>query len=575
MDVNIKFLIKLFIKKNTIIFFFFLFLAYSRIVIADTEQLANQQLIYQQERQKALEEQLNPISPDIHISLPEQDKADLVFPAESPCFIIHTIELQNIEIFPNGKDLKYLANNAKNYCLGTQGINLFMGQLQNNLISHGYVTSRVVAPEQDLHSGILKLLIIPGRVSNIYLDQESTRYIQLINTLPLHINELLNLRNIEHGLENLQRIANANAEIDIIPAQQPGESDIEVKWQQQRFWRLAGSFDDSGSVSTGRYQAGLTFFLDNPLSLADSFYLSGGHDIQDKSNRGSKNYTIYYSVPYGYWNMSMTASGNNYKQTIAGIYMDSEYSGRNHNFNLRINRIIHRNDKGKTSLYSDISTRSSRNFINDVELEIQRRKTSALKIGLQHRHYFDHSIFDMDVSYKHGMRWFNALAAPEESISDVTALSRIIFINASTLVPFNIGNQQFHYSSTYQQQISKNQLTPQDRLSIGGRWSVRGFDGELNLSADNGWYIRNDLVWGTPLKNQELYIGVDYGKVSGNNSQYLLGTHLAGGVLGLQGTIKLKDISLSYDSFAGIPISKPAGFKTSPVTLGFTINWQY
>lgn len=564
------------ITKTLFIYFIYLNLSFPSFSASDPEKLADQQLIYQQERQKALEQQLNPVSPDIHISLPEKEVKTLTFPIESPCFDIKHIELQNNEKVPEWLRIKYLANEAEGHCLGAQGINLLMGRLQNKLISHGYVTSRIVAPEQDLHSGVLQLLIIPGKAHQIYLTKESHPYIQLMNTLPMRSNDLLDLRDIEQGLENLQRIANANAEINIIPTQNPGESDIEVTWQQQRFWRLAGSFDDSGTVSTGRYQTGLTLFLDNPLSLADSFYLSGGHDIQGENSRGNKNYTIYYSIPYGYWNISMTASGNSYNQTIAGLYnINTEYSGRSHNLNLRISRIIHRNAEGKTSLYSDISTRSSRNFINHTELEIQRRKTSAIKIGLQHRHYFNDNIFDTDISYKRGTRWFNAIPAPEEDTGDATALSRIISINASASFPFNFANQRFRYSPSYQQQISKIKLTSQDRMSIGGRWSVRGFDGELNLSADNGWYIRNDFAWATPLENQELYIGVDYGKVSGNNSQYLLGKHLAGSVLGVQGAIKVKGVSLSYDSFAGIPLSKPAGFKTSPVTLGFNINWQY
>ncbi len=36
-------------------------------------------------------------------------------------------------------------------------------------------------------------------------------------------------------------------------------------------------------------------------------------------------------------------------------------------------------------------------------------------------------------------------------------------------------------------------LTQQDKLSIGGRYTVRGFDGELSLSGEKGWLWRNEL----------------------------------------------------------------------------------
>jgi hemolysin activation/secretion protein len=59
--------------------------------------------------------------------------------------------------------------------------------------------------------------------------------------------------------------------------------------------------------------------------------------------------------------------------------------------------------------------------------------------------------------------------------------------------------------------------------------------------------------------------------VSGTGSETLVGKHLAGGVMGLRGQY----LRASYDLFAGIPLSKPDGFKTDPVTTGFSLSWSY
>lgn len=114
-------------------------------------------------------------------------------------------------------------------------------------------------------------------------------------------------------------------------------------------------------------------------------------------------------------------------------------------------------------------------------------------------------------------------------------------------------------------------LTPQDQFAIGNRWTVRGFDGERTLNADRGWFVRNDIAWATPVPAQELYLGVDYGEVGGNGTQYLVGNHLAGGAIGIRGSA----FKTGYDLFAAVPFSKPDGFKTDPVSLGFNLNWQY
>ncbi|MCZ5035289.1 hypothetical protein O5967_11195 [Escherichia coli] len=53
----------------------------------------------------------------------------------------------------------------------------------------------------------------------------------------------------------------------------------------------------------------------------------------------------------------------------------------------------------------------------------------------------------------------------------------------------------------------------------------------------------------------------------GAGSEYLVGRHLAGGVVGLRGQL----FSTDYDVFIGRPFSKPAGFMTSDVTAGFNL----
>ncbi|MDT1800534.1 POTRA domain-containing protein, partial [Salmonella enterica subsp. enterica serovar Oslo] len=80
---------------------------------------------------------------------------------------------------PHWLPLQKIANGAVGHCLGAKGINLLMSTLQNRLVDHGYVTTRVLAPSQDLKSGILRLVIIPGVVRHVRLTPDSDDYIQL------------------------------------------------------------------------------------------------------------------------------------------------------------------------------------------------------------------------------------------------------------------------------------------------------------------------------------------------------------------------------------------------------------
>lgn len=539
----------------------------SYLQAADTRHNGNAPFIIQQQRQEALEQQLTPSAPDVLLSAPGSFTRKINFPVETPCFQIKQTELEGADALPHWLPLQKIANGAVGHCLGAKGINLLMSTLQNRLVDHGYITTRVLAPSQDLKSGILRLLIIPGVVRHVRLTPDSDDYIQLYSSFPAHEGALLDLRDIEQGLENMQRLPGVQADMEIVPGEQPGESDILITRKQDKYWRLGFSLDDSGTRSTGRYLGGITFSLDNPFSLSDLLYVSATHNFPHYGGKGSKNYTAHYSVPFGYWQFSVTASDYDYHQTVAGAVEDYQYSGESQNLGMQLSRVLHRNGTQKTVLTYDVQARRSRNYINDTEIQVQRRQTAAWRLGLQHRHYISQATLDAGVSWQRGTRWFGAQPAPEEIFGEATALSKILQMNASFNLPFTLAEQPFSYSFRYQRQLSNTPLTPQEQFAIGNRWTVRGFDGERTLNASNGWYIRNDLAWRTPLPEQELYLGMDYGEVGGAGSEYLVGRHLAGGVVGLRGQL----FSTDYDVFIGRPFSKPAGFMTSDVTAGFNL----
>ncbi|WP_392562406.1 ShlB/FhaC/HecB family hemolysin secretion/activation protein [Orbus sturtevantii] len=532
--------------------------------------ISNQQLIYQQEQQKALQNRLSPVRPDIRLQSGLTSARKITFPTESPCFVINDVELRGREALPFTLPLSVLSNQAKGQCLGGKGIYRLLSELQNRIISYGYITTRIVIPEQDLSSGTLALLVVKGTVSDIYYTEGSDTRARLYTALPISKGELLNLRDIEQGLENLERIPTVNTNIQLVPGKEAGESDIVINRTQSKYWRIGMSLDDSGSKETGRYQGGLTLYLDNPLGISDSFYVSGGHDLEGNSKYGSKNYLFSYSVPIGYWTLSTSLSNNNYHQNIAGR-PDYQYSGRSRNTNVQLSRVIHRNATQKTTLSYGLNFRESHNYVEDTEIEVQQRKTTSWLLGINHRHYFNALTLYMGASYKKGVRWFGAHQAPEERSGYATALSDIFNLNLFINMPFTVGQQRFRYNLDYQSQFTRGgALTPPERFSIGGRWTVRGFDGERSLTADNGWYVRNEVSWGTPLNN-ELYLGLDYGEISGENTQYQLGKKLAGSAIGLRGSV----FGIAYDGFAGVPIYKPKGFKTNDVTLGFNVSWSY
>ena len=556
-----------------------------RCVYAQSQaEISAQELQRQQERERLLRQQQEK-TPDIRLERPEvKAEVDRIPSAESPCFNIERITLVGEAADQFQWSLEYGSltddfqnDSAVHRCLGSRGINQVMRRIQNAIIRRGYVTTRVLASPQDLKTGTLTLTLIPGRIRNIRFAEGTDQRATKSNALPARPGDLLNLRDIEQALENFKRVPTADADIQITPTEdknaQPGESDVVIKWKQGFPFRLTLSMDDSGSKSTGKYQGGITVSYDHWWTLNDLFYVSYNHDLGggDSGKRGTQNHVIHYSVPYGYWLLGLTTSKNNYHQEVAGTTQNYIYSGTSQNSDIKISRLVYRDATRKDIISLRGWYRESQNYIDDTEVEVQRRRMAGWELGASHKEFIGSAVFDANLNYRHGTGAMNSKPAPEEAFNEGTSRPSIISADAQTNIPFLIGKERFRYNALWRQQWNRTPLVPQDRFSIGGRYTVRGFDGESVLMGDRGWLIRNDIGWTVHPAGHELYLGLDYGEVGGQSTKNLIGTSLAGAVLGLRGNIK----GVNYDAFVGHPIHKPEGFKTDYGVCGFNLVWSY
>lgn len=555
--------------------------------LAPVPTINSSELLRQQERERELREREEQ-QPDVRLQGPQARDTERLQEAETPCFPIDRILLQgnlseqfqwaltSANVAGNGE-----ADPAIGRCLGARGINLVMKRIQNAIVARGFITTRVLAPPQDLRDGTLSLTLVPGRVRQVRVEEQPPGRATIWNAVPIDEGDLLSLRDVEQALENLKRVPSVEADFQVLPTEaadaQPGESDLLIKRTEGRPYRLTLSLDDAGTKTTGKYQGGLTLSLDNPLRLNDVFYLSANSNVGGTKPAGGKSraYVTHYSVPYGYWQLALNASANTYDQSIAGASQTYRYSGESENTDIQVSRLLYRDAARKSTLSARLWQRASRNFIDDTEVEVQRRRMAGWDVGLSHREYVGSGTLDLNANYRRGTGALDSIPAPEESFGEGTAKPRIITASAVFNQPFGIGAQHWRYNLQWRAQWPRTSLVPQDRFSIGGRYTVRGFDGNNTLLAERGWLVRNDIGWSwlasPEAGGHELYAGVDHGQVSGQSAAYLVGTSLTGAVLGLRGSY----LGITYDAFTGWPLAKPDGFRTADQVYGFNLNWTY
>ncbi|ARS55498.1 ShlB/FhaC/HecB family hemolysin secretion/activation protein [Ralstonia nicotianae] len=517
----------------------------------EVQRLQEKQADQARDRANARPDVFTPPAPAQAISLS-------ALPKETPCFPIQGIVLED-NVF---NWLPYLLQPVNGQCVGKQALEAIELQANNALIEHGYVTSRVLIPPQNLAAGTLRLKVLPGRIGAIRnASDDNIGWASM--ALLAGPGDLLNQRDLDQALETVRRLpGQSEASFDIVPGAHIGESDIVFKPGTEKRWHATLSADNTGMKNTGKYQMSGSLVIDSPLHLYDQLAISASSNTdRGAATQGTRSYSINWSVPVGYATVFVGANRSRYRQTVAGFEDPIVYSGQSSEVNLGISGVLHRDATSRTGAQFKVFRKINRNYLDDTEIEVQRRDVVGYEASMSHRHYVG------PVALDGGIAWRETLPdrsnVPGVVMGDPTygGRSQIETANASLYWPFKVASQVFEFSSNWAIQHARTRVLPSDYFTIGNRYTVRGFDGQLTLAAEDGWYWRNELAW--RVAGQAIYGGIDVGKVHGPSAESLLGEQLVGAVIGVRGRVPSgRYAAVNYDLSLGWPLSKPAGFRT-------------
>ncbi|RKP56013.1 ShlB/FhaC/HecB family hemolysin secretion/activation protein [Pararobbsia silviterrae] len=494
-------------------------------------------------------------------------------PVETPCFPIARVALTN-NPFPW---LATIVRPIVGQCVGKAGLKVVQSALVNALVRRGYVTARVLVPEQSLVSGTLMLGIVAGRVVDIRAKDGSPG--RLGGALPTHEGALLNQRDIDQGLENIQRLpSQADTQIEIAPGLAPGDSVLVVSSGTGKRWRGTIGIDNGGQDATGRYQLNGALTIDSPLRLYDQLQISGATNANyGASDKGTRSMSVGYSVPVGYAMLSFAASRSRHLQTVAGFGGVVEYSGAQSRIEGGLSGVVFRDAQARTTLHATLYRALNRNEMDGVDIGVQARDMYGYEVGIAHRQYLARAQIDGTFAWRASLPGISKNSGTVVGDSGFGGRTQIEMASVTATVPFHLDVEPLSYRFAWSMQNALTSLTPPDRFAIGTRYAVRGFDSQRQLAAESGWVVSNEIDWYVPsaVGTQAIYTGVDMGRVRGPSARWLMGDTLAGVVIGARGSLAPKNkfgASLSYDMSLGWPIYKPQGFSTQSPTWLFQVT---
>lgn len=459
----------------------------------DAIQRQQQQILRdQEERQRLLEEERRSRTRTAPKPRPEE-AAPSGQQGDARCFEVARITLEGISETSLGDVSDLLAANSGR-CLGLAEIDALVRALTNRYVELGYSTTRVYIPQQDLGSGVLRLIVREGRVETLKLDEPGPHGGRLATAFPGVEGEVLNLRDIEQGLDQINRLRANDASMEITPGSTPGASTVTIRNRRQARWFAAAGVDNSGSKSSGEHQAYSQLEMDDAVGLNDLWSLDARRSLDDESGiRKSESLSGFVSVPFGYWTASLSASWFDYRSPVTGSVQTFETSGATRTWKARLERVVHRDAVSKTSVSGAFALKDTFNYVEDTRLDASSRRLAIATVDVAHSRRILGGALSLGLAHDAGLHTMGAESdagrdpdAPEAQFEKWTA-------DASYWHPLPAPEgYALSWASAARGQWTPDTLHSTERISIGSQYSVRGFK-EQSASGDVGGYLRNDL----------------------------------------------------------------------------------
>ena len=514
--------------------------------------IKSQEQFEEQKRQfKKLEEKNNN-----KILFYKSKKPKLLKNKSGNCFFIKKINERSLTLLSQNEKINIL----KKYlfkCNTIEDLKNLVKELNSLYIDKGYITSKVFLKPQNISNGIIELFAIEGKIENI---KKNDLYLKL--AFFLNKEEYLNLRDLEVGIENINRLSSNNAKLKLEPGSKVGHTIVDIENKTTK--RLNGqiSLNNYGQEITGKEQIGVNINWENPFRINDK--ISVNYNTTDNHNKfeNSIGDTYSYSFPIGRLLFTLSYSKSKYKQIIKAQINKYSMKGKSQTYKLNMNYKLYHDQRQKISYKTFIKHYKTQKYLENSKLETSTYNLSQLGLGLDYFYQTPSLQSLISFEYMKGINLFNVFNPTKLDENYEKYILDLNFVKQFS---------PFKYSFVFHLQHTKDKLFGVEQISIGGPYSVRGFK-EEGLSGNNGLYYRNELSYTIPKKlfsfQPNIYFGLDGGwikKEQDTSSGNLLGEFIG---------IKLNSKSISTDIYYSKALDK-SSVSTNKNFLGFNLVYKF
>jgi hemolysin activation/secretion protein len=451
-------------------------------------------------------------------------------PKAGECRVIQTIRLEG---HPDamGAQPQEVLSVYLGQCLIAEEINALLGDLNRWYQRKGWTTTRVYAAEQDISGGELVLRVVAGRIEG-YRFTDKPEDERLSVAFPRTSEGYLNLRDLEQGLENLNRVPSQEAKFQLYPGKEPGTSIVVVEMTEKSRTRWTEMLDNSGNTSMGHWRSNTEFAVDNLLGRNDQLAIGYNRNL-DRGTLGStfEGLTANYNLSNGnhLWGTSLAVFRTDF--TLPGINQNYLLQTRSKKAGVSYEFLVTRHQSSKFSFIAGLDFTHQRSYTQGIDIESQYRRLAVAYAGIKGKQYFGNNILDWQLRADQGTGLLDAMGSIPGG-TDPRYWAHKAQANLTVPLSENKGIWRF----SFQAQDAQDNAPTLAQMYAGSRYNVRGYR-DNSLYGSTGAWLRNDLE-SSPVRLEQVsltpYLGYDAGHIKPNAQQQVSQHHVTGMAVGMR-----------------------------------------
>lgn len=440
-------------------------------------------------------------------------------------------------------------------CLNAPVLNGLLAALNAHYQAQGWITTRVYVERDAMPKDHLRLRVVPGRVERMLMGQGADDA-RSASAFPTRDERLLNLRDLEQGLENINRLPSQEGKFNLIPGTQNGESQVQIDLKEHARTRLTQMVDNSGTQAMGKWKSTTEIAVDNPTlhndQLAIGLLTNLDHGDQDARFRGM---TLNYLIPRGYHLWSVAGSAIRTSFELPGINTSYPMNTRADKLGVGYEYLFARDQQSKHSLTAGLDVTRQYSEIAGINILSLERRLTVGHLGYRGKIYVGTQSHEWAIRYEQGLTAFNA----QTSIADGSNPQyRLLKLRLSSQWP--MPNNRGLVRTLLQAQAGPSDAPTLAQIYVGGRYDVRGYQ-QNSLYAATGVFVRSEYEttsqqWGGA--RWTAYLGLDAGRVRSLPNRPLSQQHLVGAAVGLRGEVR----NLKFELARARALSRPDEFSS-------------